>query len=124
MDVGRVLWGNQTLVVYSSPLLREVARKAVGRVRRAVEMEDGGPDAHHTREQQATKPARTNRKNNPSSSFYKSVRFSTLVTPDQPSFAFFGGTGVPFLRFCARNWDPQDGHGLQDKVLRVLFTLA
>ena len=78
IDLTEVVQGNETLLIQSSPLLWEVARNAVARVNILESKES-------------------------SSFIHNDVRFSSVVTSDDPTFAFFGNLGVPSLRPCVTN---------------------
>jgi len=88
VDLSRILRGNQTLNIYSSPLLREIARKAIARVKHAEMIPESSPGG----------------KSNGSP-----IHFSSVVSPDEPSFAFFGNLGIPFIRICVSN-SPKVGY--------------
>lgn len=95
VDLSRILRGNQTLTVYSSPLLREIARKAIARVKHA-EMDSSTTSS-------ATGSAAGKSNGSP-------IYFSSVVRPDEPSFAFFGNLGIPFIRICVSNSPKVEKH--------------
>jgi hypothetical protein len=85
IDLSRILQGNQTLHVFSSPLLREVARKAIQKVKHLDSITP--PDS-----------AGSGR-----GSLSPGIVFSSTLTCHEPAFAFFGNLGIPFLRLTVSN---------------------
>ncbi|CAG7717154.1 unnamed protein product, partial [Allacma fusca] len=90
IDLTRVLQGNQTLQVHSSPLLREVTRKAIVRVKRG-----SSGSQLLTKNDRPTTVAPT-----PAAA---PIDFSSTVDSDEPSFAFLGNLGIPFIRATVVN---------------------
>lgn len=101
VDLGRALQGNETLQVYSSPLLKEVVRKAIGR---------SGKHSHSSSKNAFSAPSSSlSPSSSPSSSTpgksstYPNVQFMSGVRSDEPSFAFLGNLGIPFIHLCVTN---------------------
>ncbi|OXA57014.1 N-acetylated-alpha-linked acidic dipeptidase 2 [Folsomia candida] len=84
IDMTRTLKGNQTLEVFSSPLLKEVAHKAINKIKRA--------SASPTPLQPTEKLPQG----------LENVQWKAVVTSDEPSFAFLN-LGVPFIRLAFSN---------------------
>lgn len=92
MDLGRALRGNETLQVFSSPLLKEVVRKAIGR---------GGKHSHSQSKTAFSAPSSSSQQGKTST--YPNVQFMSGVQSDEPSFAFLGNLGVPFIHLRVSN---------------------
>lgn len=92
IDLGRALRGNETLQIFSSPLLKEVVRKAIGR---------GGKHSHSSTKTAFSAPLST--ASSGKSFSYPNVQFVSGVRSDEPSFAFLGNLGIPFIHLSVSN---------------------
>jgi hypothetical protein len=88
IDMTRILQGNQTLEVFSSPLLREVVRKAINRIK-------------HSSGSLSSSSASEARRSHPHG--FPNVQWKSTVSSDEPSFVFLGNLGIPFIRLCVSN---------------------
>ncbi|OXA57011.1 Glutamate carboxypeptidase 2 [Folsomia candida] len=93
IDLSRVLRGNETLHVHSSPILNSVARKAIARVVTHADSSSVSQPNPSEEEKEVEGGWR-----NGSAAIY----FSSLVTSDEPSFAFLN-LGIPFFRISVSN---------------------